>query len=200
MNGFFSKSREFLRNYWPLLLSHHPSCPSYQNHTLNFSKIRLCIGCFIGYPSALLSILLGIFYIYPAFTQKFWLLLIGISLFMFQLLSLTKLTEIKLIKIIQKFSIGFGVGLVLVVSYYWFRGSVLVKLLGVWGVILIFMGPIGFLHYRNLRDKCENCPDRGKIKGCLYYKVEITEYSNNGKKENQKNEEYESREKYRVQM
>ena len=53
-------------------------------------------------------------------------------------------------------------------SYNWFQGSVLIKLLGIWGIILILMGPIGLLHYRNMRDTCENCPERGNSLGCLY--------------------------------
>ena len=166
MNEVFSK--DFIKKYGRLLLSHHPLCSQYQDHTLNFSKIRLCIGCFIGYPSALISILLGFYFIYPAISQKIYLLFFGIFLFLFQLLSLTKLTEIKPIKIIQKFLMGFVVGQVLVVSYYWFPGSLLIKLIGVWGVILFFMAPIGFLHYRNLSDKCENCPERGNSLGCIY--------------------------------
>ena len=175
MHKFFSKLKGFFKNYGSLLLSHHPSCSRYKDHTLNISKIRLCIGCFIGYPSALLSIILGNFLIYPAVSQKIWLLLIGIFMFLFQFLSLTKLTEIKLIKIIQKFLMGWGAGQVLVVSYHWFPGSVLMKLIGVWGVMLIFMGPINFLHYRGLRDTCENCPERGNSLDCIYFHSEKSE-------------------------
>ena len=169
---FFSESKDFLKKYGHLLLSHHPSCPQYQDHTLNFPKIRLrlCIGCFIGYPSALISILLGIYFIYPAISQKIYIFLFGIFLFLFQFLSLTKLTEIKPIKIIQKFLMGFGAGQVLVVSYNWINGSVLMKLIGVWGVILIFMGPISLLHYKSFRDTCENCLDRENSPDCIYFK------------------------------
>ena len=175
MNRIVSRLKDFLKNYGPLLLSHHPSCSRYKDHTLNFSKIRLCIGCFIGYPSALLSIILGYFFIYPAFSQKIWLLIFGISLFLSQFLSLTKITEIKIIKIIQKFLIGFGAGQVLVVSYNFFHGSVFMKLLGVWGVMLIIMGPISLLHYRGLRDTCENCPERGNFIDCIYFNSEKSE-------------------------
>ena len=177
MRRFFSKSKDIIKKYWHVAFSHHPSCSHYQDHTLNFSKIRLrlCIGCFIGYPSAILSILLGIYFIYPAITQKIYILLFGIFLFLFQLLSFTKLTEIKPIKIMQKFLMGFGVGQVLVVSYFWFKGSVIMKLIGVWGVILIFMAPIGLMHYRSFRDTCEKCSDRGNSHGCIYFNTEKLE-------------------------
>jgi len=170
MKKFFSQVKDLIKKYGQIFFSHHPSCSHYQNHTLNFRmmRFRLCIGCFIGYPSALLSILLGIYFIYPSISQKIYILLFGIFLFSFQFLSLTKLTEIKPIKIIQKFLIGFGAGQILVVSYNLFQGSVLMKLIGVWGVMLIIMGPIGFLHYRTMRDTCENCPERGNSLGCIY--------------------------------
>ena len=175
MHKFFQQLKDFFKNYGPLLLSHHPSCSRYQDHTLNISKLRLCIGCFIGYPSALLSIIIGNYLIYPSVSQKIWLLLIGIFMFLFQFLSLTKLTEIKIIKIIQKFLIGWGAGQVLVVSYHWFSGSVLMKLIGVWGVMLIFMGPISFLHYLSLRNTCENCSERGNSLDCIYFQSEKSE-------------------------
>ena len=170
MNKVFSQTKDLIKKYGHLFFSHHPSCSHYEDHTLNFPKLRLrlCIGCFIGYPSALISILLGIYFIYPAISQKIYILLFCIFLFLFQFLSLTKLTEIKPIKITQKFLIGFGAGQVLVVSYNLFQGSVLVKLIGVWGIMLILMGPIGFLHYRTMRDTCENCPERGNSLGCIY--------------------------------
>jgi len=179
MNKVFSQTKVLIKKYGQIFFSHHPSCSHYQNHTLNFPKIRLrlCIGCFIGYPSALLSILLGIYFIYPAISQKIYILIFGIILFSFQFLSLTKLTEIKPIKIIQKFLIGFGAGQVLVVSYNLFQGSVLVKLIGVWGIMLIFMGPIGFLHYRTMRDTCDNCLDRENSPECIYFKVKPREIS-----------------------
>ena len=70
--------------------------------------------------------------------------------------------------------IGFGAGQILVVCYYWFPGSVILKILGVWGVILILMGPIGLLHYINLRNTCENCPDYGNSMDCIYFNIKKT--------------------------
>ncbi|MHA2000968.1 MAG: hypothetical protein ACTSVU_02625 [Promethearchaeota archaeon] len=159
-----------MRYFWPLLLSHHPSCPRYKNHTLNFGKIHLCIGCFIGYPSAAISVLIGNFFIYPAFSQKIWLLLIGIILILSQFLSLTKFTEIKCIKIFQKFMMGFGMGLILIVCYYWFQGPTIFRVIGTWGIIMTIMAPIGWFHYRNMRNTCENCPDRGNPDFCMLAK------------------------------
>jgi len=49
-----------LKSFFPLFLSHHPECKHFKGHTIKVGKVRLCIGCFIGYPSAIL----GIFLIY----------------------------------------------------------------------------------------------------------------------------------------
>ena len=38
------------------LLAHHPSCEYFSNHTLNFRGWRLCLGCFVIYPSAIISL------------------------------------------------------------------------------------------------------------------------------------------------
>ena len=72
----------------------------------------------------------------------------------------------------QKFLMGFGAGQILVVSYYWFQGPPLVKLIGVWGVMLIFMGPIGYLHYINMRNTCDNCPELRNSPDCIYFNDE----------------------------
>ena len=48
----------YVISFWPLLLSHHPECEKFKNHTLNIGKIRFCIGCFIGYPIAILGMFL----------------------------------------------------------------------------------------------------------------------------------------------
>ncbi len=33
-----------------LLLSHHPFCERFENHTYNLGKIRFCRGCLLSYP------------------------------------------------------------------------------------------------------------------------------------------------------
>lgn len=41
----------------PLLLSHHPTCEYYSHHTFELYGRQLCMGCFVVYPVALVSLL-----------------------------------------------------------------------------------------------------------------------------------------------
>jgi len=41
-----------------LLLSHHPLCEKFESHTFKVGKYHLCKGCFLGYPTAVIVILL----------------------------------------------------------------------------------------------------------------------------------------------
>ena len=57
-NDFKEKSKNqknaFLRKYGSLLLSHHPECEKFKNHTLKIGNLNFCIGCFIGYLAVFL--------------------------------------------------------------------------------------------------------------------------------------------------
>lgn len=52
--------KEYFKNN-PFLLAHHPSCDTFSNHTLNIRGWKLCLGCFVIYPSAIISLALLFF-------------------------------------------------------------------------------------------------------------------------------------------
>lgn len=106
-----------LKSFLPLLLSHHPECKRFKGHTIKIGKVRLCIGCFIGYPSALLGIFLIDNLNFRTIISLQAFLTIGIVCLSFFFLSFTRLTKIKIIKIIQKFFIGIGSSFL-----YWYIG------------------------------------------------------------------------------
>jgi hypothetical protein len=148
-----------LKPLLPLLLSHHPPCETFSSHTLNFGKAHLCIGCFIGTPSAFVGLFLGKLLLDSYTVKPLLFYIIGLFLYLAQLLSLTKFTQIKKIKIIQKMSIGFGSGLMLSPLYYnleqssssWVDRFLLVL------IILLLFIPIGLLHMRTTKKTCVNC-------------------------------------------
>lgn len=112
MAGKIRKAWLYLKSLGPILLSHHPSCDKFENHSIKAGKYRLCIGCFIGYPAVILSIImLGIFRIDAYFSPDI-LFLIGLILISSFFLGLFGLTEKKLLKIIQKIIIGIGAGFI----------------------------------------------------------------------------------------
>ena len=99
----------------PFLLSHHPECAKYQGHTIRIGKLGLCIGCFIGYPTAIISIILiGAFNLNHIIPVEYFLYF-GIAFLASFILSPVGLTKVKFIKITQKILIGLGAALI----YWW---------------------------------------------------------------------------------
>lgn len=105
------KSLLYGKSFIPFFLSHHPECENFKGHTIKCGKIKLCIGCFIGYPTAIIALLLlRIFDKNELFNSDFFFFLSVIFLGTF-FLSPLNLTKNKTIKIIQKFLIGLGAAL-----------------------------------------------------------------------------------------
>ncbi|MFX1530689.1 MAG: hypothetical protein ACFFBC_06215 [Promethearchaeota archaeon] len=99
------------KSFIPFFFSHHPECEYFKGHTLKCGKIKLCIGCFIGYPTAFFALLLiRLLDKDNFFNSDLFFILSMIFLGTF-FLSPLKLTKNKMIKIIQKFLIGFGAAL-----------------------------------------------------------------------------------------
>ena len=99
----------YIYSFWPLILSHHPECDKFNNHTINFGKnVRLCIGCFVGYPIAILGMFLLPLFNITSLIPVDYFLPISIVLLATFILSPLKLTKNKTVKIIQKALIGLG--------------------------------------------------------------------------------------------
>ncbi|MHA2182908.1 MAG: hypothetical protein ACXAAH_15930 [Promethearchaeota archaeon] len=101
----------FLKSLIPFFLSHHPECEDFKGHTLKCGKIRLCIGCFIGYPTAIITFfLIRSLNLNALFNTQPFLLISLVFLGTF-FLSPLRLTKNKRIKILQKLLIGMGAAL-----------------------------------------------------------------------------------------
>jgi len=168
--------KKYLKCYKSLLLSHHPNCERFaKNHTLNVGKHRFCMGCFIGYPTILISIIVMFFLKLYAFINRDLLLLLSLICISSLALSPLNLTKKKPIKIIQKLLISVGLGLL----FWWIWTAKNLFFVNLLFFILIF----GFLFfvlnayhgYRLLKicKKCkysldwENCPGFKDIYDCL---------------------------------
>ncbi len=98
----------YIKSFIPLLLSHHPQCEKFKNHTLKVRNSKLCIGCFIGYPVAIISlILIGVLKLDLIIPSQY-LFLFGIVFVGTFILSPLNLIKTKSLKIIQKTLIGVG--------------------------------------------------------------------------------------------
>ncbi|WP_457916864.1 hypothetical protein [Candidatus Lokiarchaeum ossiferum] len=111
MKNLIAKIRLHLRALRPILLSHHPLCETFSNdmHTFKIGHRKLCIGCFITYPTALVFYLIGslsgLFNIFT--TPQLWYFGFGLcGIYLFSILGLTKTKKIKMI---TKFLIGCGI-------------------------------------------------------------------------------------------
>ncbi|HEY0088355.1 MAG TPA: hypothetical protein VGB37_05905 [Candidatus Lokiarchaeia archaeon] len=168
--------KKYFKCYKSLLLSHHPNCERFaKNHTLNVGKHRFCMGCLIGYPTILITIIVIFFLKLYAFLNRDLLLILSLICISSLALSPLNLTKKKPIKIIQKLLISVGLGLL----FWWIWTAKNLFFVNLLFFILIF----GFLFfvlnayhgYRllNICKKCrysldwENCPGFKDIYDCL---------------------------------
>jgi len=144
------------KSFLPFFFSHHPECEYFKGHTINFGKVRLCIGCFIGYPTAIITIfLLGIFDRNNFFNSDFFFFL-SLGFLGTFFLSFLKLTKLTVIKIIQKFIIGLGSALL----FNWLMGlpysrstNLRIGFVVFYGILVI----LNFYHAYGILNSCYKC-------------------------------------------
>jgi len=145
-----------------LLLAHHPLCGRFQEDLLEVGGRRLCLGCFLSYPIALVIVGLWLWQGLPG--EWYHHLLVGFLLGAGQFASLVGWTERKGVKMVVKVALGFGFGLATV---------------GVWGVpvvwwirLLIFLNlswtasMLAYFRTRNIERVCLECVWRGDWDHC----------------------------------
>lgn len=145
-----------LSSFWHIILSHHPECDKFKGHTINIGKIHLCIGCYIGYPSAIIGIFLIDALNLNQIIPHPYLLIIGIILLSTFALSLLNLTNIKIVKIIQKIAIGFGSSFI----FWWIWGqntSTQEKIFTIFIVFGLILTVLNLYHVYGFVKKCYKC-------------------------------------------
>ncbi|TFG21494.1 MAG: hypothetical protein EU529_13425 [Promethearchaeota archaeon] len=166
----------YLKCMKPILLSHHPECEKFEkNHTINIGKYRFCIGCYVGYPSALIGIFVILFLNLVEIFNSFCFLITSLVLISTFVLSPLNLTRIKAIKIIQKFLIGLGAAFL-----FWYIFTLqnpfflnFFYFILVFGFLIILLNVYHGYSFHKICKKCEysmdwnNCPGFKKINECL---------------------------------
>ena len=154
------------------MLSHHPVCEPYKNHTFTLFGKRLCIGCFIGYPSAITAVTVATILLQKNDSYSKAVFFSGIIGILFTLLSFTSLTSHKPLKIIQKAAVGGGSGLLLTYIFYYPGFPVYIRLLNtVFLAFSLFMA-MNIMHIRTHRKICEQCPYEPGFGKCPGYPLE----------------------------
>ena len=90
-NGSNRKLIQILKAAKPLLLSHHPFCSKFENHTIKIKNRRICLGCLVLYPTFVITL---------SFFILFWDQLSHLPNFLFLFSAL--FISLKFIKIEQK--------------------------------------------------------------------------------------------------
>jgi len=148
-------------------LSHHPECNKFEGHTIKCRGKEFCIGCFIGYPTAVLALPILIFFRINELIPSQYLFLISILFIATIILSPLNLTKNKTIKIVQKFLIGVGAALLFtwIMGLPQSRSSNLITAFIVMNILIVILNvyhAYGFLHTCY---KCETPFDWGKCSG-----------------------------------
>lgn len=164
--NFWQKLKKFYQEYKPYLISHHPNCEKYEEHVFKIRKVKFCIGCFIGYPSAIAGIGISLPLVYFELVSAWIFLSIGIVFSCAVLLSLTQFTKKRGRKILQKFLIGMGSGFILTSIWSFMGFAWYFKLLIIWGVIVVLNIPISIMHYKNHEKVCHQCEWKRMSKNC----------------------------------
>lgn len=166
----------YLKCMKPILLSHHPNCETFgKNHTINIRKYRFCIGCFIGYPTAIIGILAIYFLdLHKTFKSSIFFIIALILLASF-FLSPLNLTKIKIIKIIQKILIGIGSAF-LFWNIWSLPNSFIINFIYfilLFGIMFILLNAYHGYGFYKVCKKCEhsmnwkNCPGFKRINECF---------------------------------
>ena len=160
-----SETLLIIKSFGSFFLRHHPECVNFKGHTIKLRKHEFCIGCFIGYPTSFITILiLGVFELYESFSSTI-LINFGIMFMSTFFLSFTGVTTIKIIKIIQKIFIGFGSALIFwgifSLNFSVFTNSIILLL-----VFSTLLTVLNIYHAYGLYSKCKKCESQFKWGQC----------------------------------
>ena len=147
-------------------LSHHPLCTSFTEDLLQIRGWKLCLGCAISYPLAIIVIIGSIWLPYGNWDWKL-LAMTGIPLGLLQLLSTIGLTKKRILKIIIKIILGIGLGLTALFILKIPLPFPIRMLIFIVGAQLASI-PAG-LRSRNIKKKCEECPYNAEWGSCPGY-------------------------------
>jgi len=154
-----------IKSFGSFLLRHHPECEKFKGHVFKLRKHEFCIGCFIGYPTSFITIIiLGVFKLNESIPSNY-LIIFGILFMSTFFLSFTGVTKIKIIKIIQKIFIGFGSALlfwgILSLNFPVFTNFIIFVL-----VFSIILTVLNIYHAYGLYNTCKKCESQFKWGQC----------------------------------
>ncbi len=146
--------------------SHHPNCGRFKSHTFTLGLFRFCIGCYIGYPMAIIGLVLGTSLYLQGLVSLWHLLSFGIGGYITLLISLGKFSEIRKVKILQKTCMGMGSGFLLVTGFFLFDIFLLTRIIIASFIFLGLIMPIRAVHMQKATKICLSCVLKGTDPHC----------------------------------
>lgn len=158
------------------MLSHHPKCENFSNHTLRIGRYHLCIGCFIGYPTAIIEIVilsfLNLLIAFDPFILITWsMILLGTFI-----LSPLHLTKFKSVKKVQKFLIGSGAAF-LFWGIFSFDNPLFINFFIFLATFIVLLGFLNGYHAYGFLKTCKKCSYSSNWKNCPGFE-DISNYLN----------------------
>jgi hypothetical protein len=149
----------------PIITSHHPLCEQFKDHTFHLFGRDWCIGCYIGYPSGILMLLIGnLTGLFSALsTNTLWI--IGGCLMATYILSIVGLTKIRWIKIVSKIPLGFGVAF-LIAAIFSYPIQFWISFLLSFFLIQIFISIISIKRAFEMKKTCTACEFESDRNNC----------------------------------
>ncbi len=145
------------------LLAHHPICDTFIDHSFKIGKYRVCKGCSLGYPTAIIIILAGIL------TSAFFgsphtsFLIIAMVSFSLNLLKMTRFGKMEVfshfLKVIRGVTLGFGFLSAWFAPSFWLRIGIGISLALLYS-IFVYAGVRKFL------GTCSQCEYHSRIPDC----------------------------------
>lgn len=159
-----NEKRRFVLGILKLLLAHHPCCKRYDRDVAKIGRLRLCLGCLIFIPSALLvMILLFGNFLRPGLDYGFYIP-VGVVFGLAQFLSLFFHIKFRLLKVLVKMALGIGVAFVL-------YGIYLLPIKAGYRFLIVIIcvtvaGAVESIRIFRFRQTCKKCDSYIKIPDC----------------------------------
>ncbi len=172
--GWIGEIWHILKSISPFILSHHPVCSKFDSDTFGFLGRRICLGCSITYPIAVLVLVLDILLrcdrsIGTWIVHKEWLLIASIAMGSLQALKYLYPPQMKSLRIAVKIALGVSIG-GLTVWFFTFPAIFAIQ----FGMFIIFAAALGFVasyRYNYLRRICSGCIYHGDWDLCFGFRT-----------------------------
>ncbi len=165
----------YLKSYSPLLLSHHPECEKFKEHTFKIKNYKVCIGCSVGYLTAIITLIIINFLNLIKIIDSQYFLILGLIFLGTFILGPLHIINSKKVKTLQKILIG--IGTIFIISWIGtLPNSPKINLILIFIVICIVLWVLNVYHgygFFNTCKKCdtpmdfENCPGFERIRNSL---------------------------------